>query len=139
MTAGMVRFLYDNYVNLRLMTYTDPNTGKFAKGNPGKPVGAKSDKSKIWDEIGEWFKSDGLEAYLDSLQTMKQVEPTEFMKRYETMLEYFAPKLSRSNVDHTTKGDKIQQGINLSTYTDDELRTIAELQRKGRTSTSESD
>lgn len=84
------------------MEYTDPKTGKFTKGNPGRPVGAKSERAKIWSEIGEWFKSEGLEAYKDKLIEMQRNDPAEFMKRYETMLEYFAPKLSRSNIDHSS-------------------------------------
>jgi hypothetical protein len=89
------------------MNYTNPKTGKFAKGNPGKPMGAISDKAKIWNEIGDWFKSEGLEAYLEALNTMRESDPIEYMKRYEAMLEYFKPKLSRANIDHTTDGDKI--------------------------------
>ena len=39
--------------------------------------------------------------------------------------------LSMQYNDVTTQGEKITQQINLTKYTDDELRTIAELQRKG--------
>jgi hypothetical protein len=42
--------------------------------------------------------------------------------------------LNQSYIDHTTKGDKIGDKIDLSKYTDEELRTLAELQRKGRVS-----
>lgn len=73
----------------------------------GKPKGAVSEKTRIWNEIGEWFSNEGLEAYQEELINMKAENPAEFMKRYETMMEYFKPKLSRANVDHTTKGDKI--------------------------------
>ena len=38
--------------------------------------------------------------------------------------------LNQQYIDHTTKGEKIQS-IDLTNYTEDELRTIAELQRKG--------
>lgn len=41
--------------------------------------------------------------------------------------------------DHTTGGKPIAPAIDLSQYSDDELRTIAELQRKGRISPEESD
>ena len=84
------------------MSYTDENTGKFVKGNPGKPKGAVSEKTKIWNEIGDWFKSDGLEAYQSELKKMKDSEPKEFLKRYEAMLEYFAPKLQRTEFEDKT-------------------------------------
>lgn len=40
----------------------------------------------------------------------------------------------RTEIDHTTKGGPIGGDPDLSNYTDDELRTLAELQRKGRIS-----
>lgn len=82
--------------------------GTLKKGHSGlKPKGAVSNKTKIWNEIGEWFSNEGLEAYQEELIKMKDESPAEFMKRYETMMEYFKPKLSRADVDHTTKGEKV--------------------------------
>ena len=40
----------------------------------------------------------------------------------------------KQEVDHTTKGEAINSQPDLSKYSDDELRTLAELQRKGGTS-----
>jgi len=46
----------------------------------------------------------------------------------------------RESMDITTKGEKIGgAGYDLSKYSDEELRTLAELQRKGRTSQAQPD
>ena len=90
------------------MSKYNKETGGFKKGNPGKPKGAVSEKTRIWNEISEWFTGEGLEAYQEELAKMKEEDPKEFLKRYETMLEYFAPKLSRADVDLTSDGDKLQ-------------------------------
>jgi hypothetical protein len=85
--------------------------GTFAEGvsgNPkGKPKGAISEKTRVWNEISEWFKGEGIEAYQEELMKMKGEKPDEFMKRFETMLEYFQPKLSRTDLDLKSDGEKI--------------------------------
>lgn len=111
------------------MSYTNPKTGKFKKGNPGKPKGAISEKTAVWNEISEWFKGEGIEAYQGKLMEMKDENPNEFLKRFEAMLEYFQPKLSRTEFsgDVTTKED-----IDFSKYTDNELAQLKELLGKAR-------
>ncbi len=107
--------------------------GTFVKGvsgNPdGKPKGAISEKTRIWNEIGEWFRGEGIEAYQEKLMDMKQENPNEFLKRFEAMLEYFQPKLSRTELDASVKQD---EGIDYSKYTTEELCTIKELMEKGK-------
>ena len=71
------------------------NGGKFTKGNPGKPMGALSKKTILWNQLGEWFISDGA---LKFIQEMKKLEGKEFINAYSQMLEYFKPKLSRSEI-----------------------------------------
>ena len=78
----------------------------FKKGESGNPEGRKkgsiSEKTRIWNEIGEWFANEGLEAYQNNLMELMTSDETkdkaEAMKRYEALLEYFRPKLSRSEV-----------------------------------------
>lgn len=83
--------------------------GKFKKGvvqdGAGRPKGSVSEKTRIWNEIGEWFKGEGLEAYKANLMEMMadNKQKAEAMKRYETLLEYFAPKLSRVESKNETK------------------------------------
>ena len=106
------------------MSYTDPNTGKFKEGNPGKPKGAISEKTAVWNEISEWFKGEGIEAYQEELMKMRAEKPDEFLKRFEAMLEYFQPKLSRTEFNGNVK---TQTDFDPSKYTDDELRKLKEL------------
>jgi hypothetical protein len=83
--------------------------GQFAQGNSGKPKGAISERTRIWNEIGEWFKGEGLEAYQKNLTGMLQSgNPTkqlEGMKRFEALLEYFSPKLARTDSTVKHEGD----------------------------------
>lgn len=103
---------------------------KGVSGNPeGKPKGAVSEKTKIWNEIGEWFKEDGLTAYQQELMKMKVENPSEFLKRYEAMLEYFAPKLSRTEFDGSIKNETY---IDFSKYTDEELGNLERLLSKAQ-------
>lgn len=82
--------------------------GTLKKGHSGlKPKGAVSEKTRIWNEIGDWFKNEGMEAYKEELMKMQKDNPAEFMKRFETMMEYFQPKLSRTDVDLKSGGEKI--------------------------------
>lgn len=79
--------------------------GQFGEGNSGRPLGAISERTKVWKEIGEWFKSDGLTAYQNNLKGLMEsgnpIKQMEGMKRYEALLEYFSPKLART--DSTVK------------------------------------
>ena len=97
---------------------------KGVSGNPeGKPKGTISEKSKIWNEIGEWFKGDGLEAYQKELMTMQKEEPKEFLKRYEAMLEYFAPKLQRTEFEDKTP----KEDLDFSDLTNEEIEQLTKL------------
>ena len=90
--------------------------GTFKEGHAGtKPKGAISEKTRIWNEIGEWFKTDGLEAYKTMLVEMMESGDTKerafAMQRYEAMMEYFAPKLSRTEVKANVEA-KVKPPIN---------------------------
>jgi len=85
---------------------------KGESGNPaGKPKGTISKKTEIWNEIGEWFANDGLDKYKDKVMEMldssSDVKCLEGMKRYEALLEYFKPKLSRTEVKAEITTDEI--------------------------------
>ena len=86
----------------------------FKKGHKGaKPKGAISEKTKVWNEIGEWFASDGIEQYKTNLSEMlssgNPVQRAEGMKRLEAMMEFFKPKLNR-----TALTDADDKSLNLS-------------------------
>lgn len=67
----------------------------------GRKKGSKSKKVKHWEELGEFILNDGAEKYMKFLH---ELEPRDYMTRFENILEYFQPKLSRSEVDN--KGEQ---------------------------------
>ncbi len=66
---------------------------KGKSGNPnGRPVGTVSDKVKMWNELGEWFVSEGAQK---CMRIMNDMEDEEYIKHYTALLEYFKPKQAR--------------------------------------------
>jgi hypothetical protein len=66
---------------------------KGVSGNPnGRPVGAVSDKVKMWNELGEWFVQEGA---AKCMRIMNDMEDEEYIKHYTALLEYFKPKQAR--------------------------------------------
>jgi DNA-binding Lrp family transcriptional regulator len=66
---------------------------KGISGNPnGRPVGAVSDKVKMWNELGEWFTQQGA---AKCMRIMNEMEDEEYIKHYTALLEYFKPKQAR--------------------------------------------
>jgi DNA-binding Lrp family transcriptional regulator len=66
---------------------------KGKSGNPnGRPVGAISDKVKMWNELGEWFVQEGA---AKCMRIMNDMEDEEYIKHYTALLEYFKPKQAR--------------------------------------------
>jgi hypothetical protein len=66
---------------------------KGISGNPnGRPVGAVSDKVKMWNELGEWFVQEGA---AKCMRIMNDMEDEEYIKHYTALLEYFKPKQAR--------------------------------------------
>jgi hypothetical protein len=59
----------------------------------GRQKGSKSEKTILWQEMGEWIVNHGTDRYLTFL---KELDGENYMKRFEAMLEYFKPKLARS-------------------------------------------
>lgn len=94
----------------------DPNTGKFAKGNPGRPKGTKNAKTLQWEELGKQIteantaKFNGLLGRLwDSPDIGDQVKAAELFLK---LVEYFKPKLQRVNTpDLAEPFGKMQGGI----------------------------
>jgi hypothetical protein len=66
---------------------------KGKSGNPnGRPVGSVSDKVKMWNELGEWFTTQGA---AKCMRIMNDMEDEEYIKHYTALLEYFKPKQAR--------------------------------------------
>lgn len=108
------------------MSYTDPETGKFKKGNPGKPKGAVSERTMYWDEMKEWVSGEGMNQYNEVLQQIKEEDPKEFAKRYEAILEYFKPKLARTEFEDKTPDKE----LDLSRLTKKEREQFESFLRK---------
>jgi len=69
---------------------------KGKSGNPdGKPKGTKSARIKQWDALGESIANEHTERFNAVLAGL---EDKEFGEMYLKVLEYFKPKLSRSEV-----------------------------------------
>lgn len=101
---------------------------KGKSGNPeGRPKGSISEKTKVWNEIGQWFANEGLEAYLNNLMELMTSSDTkdkaEAMKRYEALLEYFKPKLSRAEV---VAEIEVKDEVDLSKYSTNDLKQSIE-------------
>lgn len=76
------------------------NKGRFAKGNPGRPKGAKN---KAAQEIREAFEKlltnnlSNMEIWLSDVAAENPEKALEFMARFA---EYSLPKLARQEVSH---------------------------------------
>lgn len=69
----------------------------FEKGHKGyKPVGSKSTKTLEWEEFGKQLLENGLPRAIEILQTC---EDEKFIAQFTNLLEYFKPKLARSEVN----------------------------------------
>lgn len=87
----------------------------FKKGQSGnakgKPIGAISNKVKAWENLGEFITETGA----DRVKTiLASCEPEEFIKYYTVLLEYFKPKLARteSKVESKVEGQLTLNVIN---------------------------
>lgn len=78
----------------------------FEKGNNlgGRTNGSLSAKTKQWNELGEFIANEGAKKYLSIIMKLSD---DEFQDRYEKILEYFKPKLQRSEIE-------IKESINWS-------------------------
>jgi hypothetical protein len=78
---------------------------KFGKGHKkvgGIKKGQVQKRTRAWDQLGEFFTQAGAERAKD---IMIKADDKEFMIYYDKLIEYFKPKLQRT--DLTTDGEKI--------------------------------
>jgi len=64
--------------------------------NSGIKKGGKQKKTIAWESIGEYMINEGAERFID---IMTRCNDKEFTENYTRILEYFKPKLARS--EHT--------------------------------------
>ena len=90
--------------------------GKFEKGHKGlKPIGAVSQKTKAWEQLGDFITEAGAMRVKTILATCDEET---FLKYYSQFMEYFKPKLSRveskADVNATIQGSLTIQVLNES-------------------------
>lgn len=81
------------------MKRNDPDTGKFTKGNPGRPKGSRNERTLQWEELGKEITERNAAKFNDLLGRLwenrdvsVQVKAAELFLR---SLEFFRPKLQR--------------------------------------------
>lgn len=75
--------------------------GRLKKGHGGlKPKGAVSEKTKMWEELGQYIVTEGAER---AMQVLAKMDDDQFLEQYMKMLEYFKPKQAR--VTHAGDAD----------------------------------
>ena len=70
----------------------------FQKGNKlslGRPKGSKDVKTEQWSLLGEYITQQGADRYMNALIAL---EDKDYVDKFEKILEYFKPKLARSEV-----------------------------------------
>jgi hypothetical protein len=68
----------------------------FKLGNPGKPKGALSEKTRFWLELKDFITTEGAEKFQDELM---KLDGKEYINSYINILEYFQPKLQKIDAD----------------------------------------
>ena len=80
----------------------DPNTGKFTKGNPGRPKGSRNERTLQWEELGKEITEGNAARFNDLLGRLwDSSDLTDQMRAAELFLkvvEFFKPKLQRVQV-----------------------------------------
>lgn len=67
----------------------------FEKGNQLGKIGGKHEKTRQWEELGEAIRT----KHSDRFNTiLAGLEDDKFLDRYLQVLEYFKPKLARTEV-----------------------------------------
>jgi hypothetical protein len=73
--------------------------GRFGKGNSGKPVGTKSERTKQWEQLAESIvgeQADRFRAHLSELwDSPDPSDRNQAAELYLKTLEYFKPKHAR--------------------------------------------
>lgn len=96
---------------------------KGTSGNPlGKPKGTKSQKTKEWEALGEAIATRHAERFNALLD---ELEPEKFADKFLQVLEYFKPKLQRTELKHEGEID-----INLGNLSDSDLEKLSEIKDK---------
>jgi hypothetical protein len=76
----------------------------------GRPEGSRSERSKQWEELGHSITSRATQRVEDilmsKLESLDSAEQNAGVELYCKLLEYFKPKLARSEVKHEGDSEK---------------------------------
>jgi hypothetical protein len=75
---------------------------KFEKGHPkigGIEKGGKHAKTKAWEALGAYLVNELAAEYMEWLKTLQSADKA---KQFQIMIEYFRPRLQRSQVEQET-------------------------------------
>lgn len=81
-----------------MRTKNDPNTGQFAKGNPGRTKGTKNARTLQWEELGREITETNAARFNEVLGRLWDGDLAEQVRAAELflkMVEFFKPKLQR--------------------------------------------
>jgi hypothetical protein len=86
----------------------------FKKGDPkpagsGKKKGSKNKKTLQWEALGKFITEKGAEKLMKVLEAQ---DDKEFIKSYGAILEYFKPKLARTELTGKDGDDLIINTVN---------------------------
>lgn len=77
----------------------DPDTGRFTKGNPGRPKGAKNERTLLWEDLGKEIMERHTGRINDLLERLwYSPDPADQLKAADLFMklaEFFKPKLQR--------------------------------------------
>lgn len=93
---------------------------RFEKGNQYAKLKGKHQKTKEWEQLGEAIISRHAKRFN---QILDDADDELFAKHFTGIIEYFQPKLQRSEVNQTTT-------LDLSLLTQDELDLVTSLTEK---------
>lgn len=71
--------------------------GRFQPGNKEAKKKGKHEKTIAWEQLGDFFTEAGAER---AKQIMVDAKDKDFMLYYTNFMEYFKPKLARTEVKH---------------------------------------
>lgn len=70
---------------------------KGRKKTGGKKLGSVSEKTRHWNELKDFVTEKGAEKYKQEIMSL---EGKDFIIAYNNILEYFKPKLARTEIKH---------------------------------------
>ena len=90
----------------------------------GRPKGSTNKRTQQWEKFAEWFMTDGM----DRLQEeMGKLDGKEFVREVKDLMEYFQPKLSRSEVKNEIE---VIDSVDLSQFETKDLKKAIESDKR---------